>query len=194
MRAWYLRRAVPWTALLGCCLTVGVAAGLLARWPAAEEALLPVLLGACATAAGFAFDEPLPSLAEVTPRGGTWWRTTRLSVASLPVLLWLAVLGWRPGHVPEERPGWLLAGAASIVLVTGAAALAARRGVRAPGPVLAAWVAIAVYVPLVLAIMLGWVLVYPFGHLTQTIVLFWSTLAALGALALALALRPGLRR
>ena len=194
MRAWYLRRAVPWAALLGCCLTTVMASVLLSRWPAAEEALLPVLLGTCATAAGFAFDEPLPSLAEVTPRGATWRRTTRLMVTALPLLLWLAVLEWRPGHVPEDRPGWLLAGTASIALLTGAAALAARRGVRAPGPALAAWVALTLYLPLVLAVMLGWVLVYPFGHLTRPIVAFWSTLGVLGALALALALRPGLRR
>ena len=184
MRAWYLRRAIPWVALLGCCGTAGAAALLGARWPTAEEALLPVLLAGCAAAAGFVFDEPLPSLAEVTPRGATWRRTTRLTAVSIPTAVWWgAVAG---------RPGWLLAGSASIGLLAGLAALAGRRGIGAPGPALAAWVALAVFLPLVLSIMLGWPLVYPFGAVTTTIVTFWCAIAVLGALVLGLALRPGL--
>lgn len=183
MRAWYLGKAIPWTALLGCCLAAVVAALLVARWPTVEEALLPVLLGACAAAAGFVFDEPLPSLAEVTPRGTTWRRTTRLVAVSVPAATWLAVMA--------GRPEWWLVGGASIGLLVGLAGLAARRGIGAPGSTLAASVAVAVFVPLVLSIMLGWTLVYPFGPLTSTIVTFWSSIAALGAVTLGLALRPG---
>jgi hypothetical protein len=90
------------------------------------------------------------------------------------------------------RPGWWLAGGASICLLAGLAALAARRGIGAPGPALAAGAALAVFVPLVLSIMLGWTLIYPFGAVTTTVVTFWCVIAALGALMLGLALRPGL--
>lgn len=185
MRAWYLRRAIPWVALLGCCLAAVTAAVLLARWPRAEEALLPVLLAGCAAAAGFAFDEPLPALAEVTPRGATWRRTTRLGAVALPTAVWVAATGW--------QPEWWLAGGASIGLLTGLAALAARRGTPAPGTALAGSVALAVFAPLVLSIMLGWTLVYPFGPVTTTIVAFWTAVAGLGAVGLGLAFRPGLR-
>ena len=184
MRAWYLRRAIPWVALLGCCAAAGAAALLLDRWPTAEEGLVPVVLGGCAAAAGFAFDEPLPALAEVTPRGASWRRTTRLTVVSLPMAVWVAATG--------TSPGWWLVGGASIGLLTGLAALGARRGVPAPGAALAGAVALAIFVPLVLSIMLGWTLVYPFGSVTTTIVTFWTAVAGLGAVTLGLALRPGL--
>ncbi len=194
MRTWYLSRAIPWVALLGCCVTALVMALLLARWPVAEEAFLPVVLAFSAAAAGFTFDEPLPSLAEVTPRGGTWRRTTRLTVALVPAAVWGSVIAWRPGEVPAERVGWWLVGVAAITLLAGLAALSARRGVQAPGALLASVVAVALFVPLVFSIMLGWVLVYPFGGLTGTIVTFWCGVAGVGLLALALALRPGLGR
>lgn len=191
---WYLRRAVPWAALLGCCAgAVGVAL-LLERWPTSALVLLPVLLACCVAAAGFAFDEVTLPVVEVTPRGATWRRGARLAVAAVPLLLWGAVVWLRPGDLALDRVAWWAVGSAAIVLALGAAALASRRSVAAPGSVLAPVVAIALISPMVITSFLGWASVYPFGDLTATGQGLWWLVGGAGLVACAAALRPGVRR
>ena len=76
---WYLRRAIPWMALLGCwpgpCCWWS-------RWTSGRRralVLLPGLVAACAAAAAFCFDEVSLPVVEVTPRGAAWRRTARLA-------------------------------------------------------------------------------------------------------------------
>ncbi|MGH3337016.1 MAG: hypothetical protein ACRDOZ_14440 [Nocardioides sp.] len=194
MRFWYLRRAIPWIALLGCSAAGLLATGLLHRWPSASMALLPAILACCAAAAAFVFDEQALSVVSVTPRGATWRRTTRLSVAALPLGVWTALIAWRPGDLPLTRAGWLLAGAATILLVVGMAGVAARRELPAPGALLAPVIAIAVFSPVVITLFLGWSSIYPVGDFESGVRTFWLLVAGSGVVACAAALRPGVRR
>lgn len=189
---WYLRRAVPWAALLGCCVgAVGVAL-MLERWPSAAIVLLPVLLACCAAAAGFIFDEVTLPVVEVTPRGATWRRSTRLAVASLPLALWGAVVWLRPGDSILDRGEWWVVGSAAIVLTAGTAAILSRRSIAAPGGALAPVVAIVLVSPLVVTGFLGWASVYPFGELTGGGRALWWLVGGGGVVACLAALRPGL--
>jgi len=193
-RGWYLRRAVPWLPMLVClALACGLTAAL-ARWPHHALSFLPAILACCAVAASFAFDEPNPAVAAVTPRGAGWRRTTRLVAALAPLVLWIAVVAVRPGDLDLQRPGWWLLGGSVVVLVAGLAGLAARREVTAPSGPLSAGVALAVYVPLVIAMFLGWTPPYPIDGFPAGVAFFWSGIAGLGLLALGAALRPGLGR
>ncbi len=193
LRWWYLRRAVPWRAVLLPCLGAALLAGGLARWPSTALAFLPALLACCAAAAAFAFDERSVALVAVTPRGAAWRRTARLAVAVVPLGVWSAVVLLRPGSLPLERPGWALIGAAAIVLVVGVAALASRREVPAPGGTLAALIALGALAPLVVSLVLGWPSVYPVVGFDGGIAAFWLVVGGAGAAALAVALRPGIR-
>lgn len=190
---WYLRRAVPWAALLGCCAGAVTAGLLLERWPTASFLLLPVLLACCAAAAGFAFDETTLPVVEVTPRGATWRRVSRLAVAAVPLALWGAVVWLRPGDLAIDRPAWWAVGGSAIVLALGAAAMASRRSVASPGGALASVVAIALVSPLVITSFLGWSPVYPFDDLTATGQGLWWLVGGAGLAACVLGLRPGLR-
>lgn len=192
-RWWYLRRAVPWTALLGCCAGAAGVGLVLGRWPQSSFILLPLLLACCAAAAGFAFDEvPLP-VVEVTPRGATWRRVSRLAVAAVPFALWGAVVWWRPGDLVLDRGAWWAVGGAAVGLAAGAAAVASRRAVATPGNMLAPIVAIALVAPLVVTSFLGWSSLYPFGDLATGASTMWVALGAAAVVACVTALRPGLR-
>ena len=131
---WYLRRAIPWMALLGL-LRRGPAAGR-SRWPSGRRSalvLLPGLLASCAAAAAFCFDEAALPVVEVTPRGAGWRRTARLAVVLVPLGGWTVVVVVRPGDLPLDRSGWWLVGVAAIALTSGLAARASRRAVASPG-------------------------------------------------------------
>ena len=193
LRWWYLRRGIPWLALLGCCAAALVLTGVLARWPEAAVGLLPALLACCAVAAAFLFDERATAVVAVTPRGATWRRTARLAVAAVPLAVWALVVAARPGDLPLERPGWWLVGAATIGLVTGIAALASRRDVAAPGSVLAGVIPVAVIGPVVVTAFLGWDTIYPIEGFGEGIRQFWLVVGVGGAIACVLALRPGVR-
>lgn len=193
MRLWYLRRAIPWIALLGCCAAALVAAGLLHRWPSTVMALLPAILACCAAAAAFVFDEHAAAVVAVTPRGATWRRTARLAVTLVPVAVLGVLVAWRPGDLPLSRPGWLLAGVASVLLVVGVAGVAARRGVPAPGALLAPVIAIAVFSPVVITLFLGWSSIYPVEDFTTAITAFWLVVGGAGLLTCLFALRPSIR-
>lgn len=188
---WYVRRAVPWLALLACCGAAAVAAVALHRWPASAGVLLPAILGACAAGSAFVFDERELAVAAVTPRAA-WRRTARLGVAVVPLAVWSGVVVSRPDTVPLDRPGWWLIGVALTLLTTGAAALAARREQPAPGSGIASAVAMAVFVPGLLSMLLGWGSLYPVGEFGSGVGAFWGAVAAAGVVACLVALRPGL--
>lgn len=193
MRLWYLRRAIPWVALLGCCTAALAAAGLLHRWPSAAMALLPAMLACCAAAAAFVFDEHAASVVAVTPRGAGWRRTARLAVALVPLALWAGLVAWRPGDLPLERPGWLLVGLSTLLLIVGVAGVAARRELAAPGALIAPVIAIAVFSPVVITLFLGWSSIYPTGEFARGVTTFWLVVAGSGLVTCAVALRPRLR-
>ena len=184
-RWWYLRRGVAWQPVLGCLAAAVVAVGLLARWPSSAVLMLPALLAALAAGAAFLYDEPAVSIASVTPRGSTWRGTTRLLAALFPLALWAAVIALRPGDLPLSQPGWLLLGAASILLATGIAALAVRPGNPTPGPTLAGLIAIAVLAPVVTAGFLGFPIPFPLEGFPDGIRTFWVVVACVAALACA---------
>lgn len=190
LRWWYLRRGVPWPAVLGCCAAAGLLAGLLARWPTSALVLLPAILACCAAAASFVFDERPVLLVAVTPRGTTWRRTARLAVAAVPLGVWAAVALARPGDLPLDRGGWLLIGFAAISLSVGCAALASRREVTSPGAMLAPVVALAAISPVVVTAFLGWGSAYPIDELPQGAWVFWTVVALTGAAVHAWAARP----
>lgn len=190
---WYLRRGVAWSPVLGGCAAGVAIAVMLARWPSTAFGLLPVLLACCAGAAAFLFDERGTAVVAVTPRGATWRRTARLTVAVLPLSVWTTVVLLRPGNLPLERSGWWLVGAAGIGTVSGLAALASRRQVAAPGSILTAVVTLTAVGPVVVSAFLGWDSVYPLEGFATGVWTFWLTVAAVGAVACGLALRPGIR-
>ena len=49
--AWYLRRAIPWMALLGCLVGSLLLAVALDHWPSTAGVLLPVLVACCTASA-----------------------------------------------------------------------------------------------------------------------------------------------
>lgn len=178
---------------LGACGAAVVMAGLLARWPDEAFLLGPALLACCAAATAFVYDEDALEVVAVTPRGASWRRLNRLGVAVLPLSVWAFVVTLRPGQIPLQRSGWLLLGAATVLLVAGSAALASRRFVPTPGAVLAPVVALAVVAPVTLSGMFSWGTIYPIGDFPEPVRTVWLGVALSGAAACALALRPGLR-
>jgi hypothetical protein len=191
--AWYLRRAVPWAALLGCCAAAGLLALTLERWPSTALLVLPAVLGCCAGAAAFAFDERALPVVEVTPRGDSWRRTARLAVAGVPVAVWAALVLAGPGDLPSSRPSWLLLGVAAIALTAGAAGVLSH-GTAAPGGSLAGVVVLVVLGPVVLDGFLGWGSIYPFEPLGAGLTVLWSGVALVAVAACVGAVRPRLRR
>jgi hypothetical protein len=191
---WYLRRAVPWTALLGRCAAAVVVAGMLDRWPSAAPVLLPALTACCAAGAAFCFDETSLPVVEVTPRGTRWRRTARLVVAALPLSVWTVAVLLRPGDLALERASWWLVGAAAVAAGVGLAGVASRRAVPTPGPPLAAAVVLAAIGPVVVTSFLGVESIYPVGDFAWSIRTVWLGVASVGLLACGLAVRPGVRR
>jgi hypothetical protein len=188
---WYLRRAIPWMALLGCCAGAVLLVVALDRWPTTALVLLPALVAACAAAAAFCFDEvPLP-VVEVTPRGATWRRTARLVTAGVPLGVWTLAVLIRPGDLPLSRGSWWLVGFAAIGLTVGVAALASRHAIANPGGSLASAVVMVVISPVVVGAFLGWDSLYPIGDFASGVLTTWLAVAGAGALACAAALRPG---
>lgn len=192
MRGWYLRRAVPWRALLGCCVAAGVVTLMLDRWPSTALVALPALLACCAAAAAFLFDEASLAVVEVTPRGAAWRRTARLAVAAVPVGVWTLLVLARPGDLPLERPSWWLIGAAAIALTAGAAGLVSRGDTPAPGGSLAAVVVLTVLGPVIVTGFLGWDSIYPFDTFGPGVTVLWSAVAVAGVAACVSVVRPRL--
>lgn len=193
-RLWYLRRAVPWIALLGCA-TAAVTVGLVVeRWPASALMLLPILLACFVVAATFSFDERALAVVEVTPRGGSWRRSLRLGVGLVPVAAWLLALAVDPGDLPLGLGDWGLVGMAAVVVGVAAASLLSGREVASPGGVLAPWVVLVLCAPVVISLFLGVGQIYPYGDMGETRAAWWGAAAIGGALVAAVSLRPGVRR
>lgn len=188
---WYLRRAIPWMALLGCCAAALLLAVALDRWPTTALVLLPALVASCAASAAFTFDEASLPVVEVTPRGATWRRAARLAVALVPLGVWALFVVVRPGDLPLHRPSWLLVGLATIGLTVGLAALASRHAMASPGGSLAAAVVLAVISPVVVCAFLGWDSLYPIGDFSAGVLAFWLALTGVAALACVAAIRTG---
>jgi hypothetical protein len=191
MRLWYAGRAVPWIPLLACLALAGTAAAVGHRWPDALVVLLPAALAACAAAAGFAFDEAALPVVAVTPRGAGWRRSTRLGVATIPLLWWLGVVGTVPGTVGPDRLSWTIVGLACIGFATAVAALGNRRDTAAPGSAVAPLVAGLVLTPLVIGPVGGWPPIFPLGPFPDDLTTAWGAGAATAAGLAAWALRPG---
>ena len=191
--AWYLRRAVPWTTLLGCSTGALVVAVLLERWPSSVLVLLPTLLACCAAAAAFSFDETALPVVAVTPRGAAWRRVARLGAAAVPFVVFACVVAVRPGDLPLARGPWLLLGAGAIGLTTGLAALASRRHVSRPGSSLSGPVVLAVLGPVVVTAFLGWESIYPVGEFGAGVRNLWLGISGLAVVTCLLALWPRLR-
>jgi len=190
---WYLRRAIPWMALLGCLVGSLLLTVALDRWPSTAGVLLPVLVACCTASAAFTFDEVSLAVVEVTPRGALWRRTTRLGVALLPLTAWTVVVALRPGDLPLSRGPWLLIGLACLAVTAGLAGLASRHSVATPGGSIATGVVLAVISPVVVAGFLGWDSLYPVGEFPRDMLAFWLVVAAGGALACVAAVRPAFR-
>ena len=186
---WYLRRAVPWAALLGCCAAAGVIAASIARWPSSTAGLLPAVLACCAAGGAFVFDEDAAPVTAVTPRA-RWRLGVRCGAALVPLAVWSAIVLLRPGDVPQQRGGWWLVGTSVVVAAVGAAGIASRRDLVAPGSVVAALVALAVFAPMVVGSVLGWPSPYPAEGLTAGVRAFWLCVAGAGLAACVATVRP----
>lgn len=193
-RLWYLRRAVPWIALLGCAVAATSVGLVLHRWPESGLMLLPILLACFVVAATFSFDERALAVVEVTPRGGWWRRSLRLGVGLAPVAAWLLALALDPGNLALGLGDWGLVGVAAVAVGAGAASLLSGREVASPGGVLAPWVVLVLCAPVVVSLFLGVGQIYPYDQMGATRATWWGAAAAGGALVAALSLRPGVRR
>lgn len=186
---WYLRRAVPWVPVLGCCGAAVLAAGAAHQWPSTVVVMLPAVLGCCAAAASFVFDERETAVASVTPRA-PWRRRVRLGAAALPLALWTAVAAWPPDGLPRERLDWWLTGLVAVLVSSGAAGLTSGHDSSAPGGLLSGLVALAVFVPLVVGSVVETASPYPFEGFTDGVRAWWLAAGALGLAACLQAVRP----
>ena len=194
MFLWYARRGISWVPLLVCLFLVLVVALLLRQWPSSQVVLLPAALAICAAATGFVFDESATAVVTVTPRGAGWRRTVRCLVALLPAGVWISVMATLDQQeIAVDRSDWVLAGLGSQLVALGAAALASRRGIAAPGSAVASALVLLVLAPLVVGPMAGWDPVLPLGSFPGWVTWFWLVAALLGAGLVARAVRPRLR-
>lgn len=188
MRLWYLRRAVPWSALLVSLSAAGLLTLLLHRWPEVSIVGLPLVAASCAAGAGFVYDEPAAAIASVTPRAGWWRGSARLLAALPPLTAVLVLLAVMPDELRLDRNGWWLIGAAFVLLAVVPAAWAARSQVGKPGGVVAGGAVLLGIAPVVLSMMLGWEPIYPFGEFATWVQAFWVAVGLLAAVGCAAAM------
>jgi hypothetical protein len=190
MRLWYLGKAVPWGALLGCCAVAALAVASLHPWPGNAWAVMPVVLAACAAASGFVFDELAVAVTAVTPRGGSWGPSSRLAAGLVPLGVFGVLVVSAPTALSLDRPAWLLTGVGAMAMAAGAAASCARRQLPRPGPVVAGAVALLVLAPMIAGPFLDWQSVFPWGDPPGWVLGFWGTLAGLGIVLAVTAASP----
>lgn len=182
MALWYLRRAVPWSALLGCLATAGVLVGL-AHWKDSTAGVaLPLVALLSVAAAGFTLDEPALTVASVTPRSD-WAQRLRLSTSLLPLACGLGMLVAAPGSASEGDWALVLAGLGGAIVLL--ASLGVRRGLARPGAALASGVVLVGLAPLVMGLLIDVPALYPLPGLTDRATSFWTLvlLASLSGLA-----------
>lgn len=145
MLAWYLRRAVPWAALLGC-LAVAVAMVLPAReWEFSRGLAVVFAVVVPCAAAGLCFDEPAREVASVTPRAARWAMIARVMAAAVPFAIAVGavvVIG-----DPTPVADWTLVAASVTGVVSFVALVAAGAGSARPGAQIASVVVLLAVVP-----------------------------------------------
>lgn len=101
LAAWYIQRAVPWAALLGC---LALAAAII--YPARHWELFGLegifVFSLTCGAAGLCFDEPAIEIASVTPRANRWAKLARLATATVPFAAGCAFTAAIGGPVPAS--------------------------------------------------------------------------------------------
>ncbi|HYG94385.1 MAG TPA: hypothetical protein VD859_12425 [Nocardioides sp.] len=179
---WYLRRAVPWTALLGGPALGSALVLLVHRWESLAGLVLPLVAVVAAAAAAFALDEPSAAVTTVTPRGRRWAHTARAVAALVPLGAGAALLLAAPATLRGDLSDWLLtlAGLGALVLCLGLSA-AVRQHPGAGGAIAAA-VVLAGLTPLVLGVLLDLDPPYPLPQLSDGLRAMWGV-AFLGGVA-----------
>ncbi len=189
-RLWYLRRAVPWVAVISCLALAALLSAATHRWPTSAVVLLPFAVASGAAAAGFLLDDAGSALTGSTPRGGRWAEGSRL--ATLPVIgvLVLALVGPAAGAAGLSALAW-----SGVSLVSVALGLAVARALRvrvpAPGTHVAVVLVLATALPFTVGALLGWVPPWPEDELSGWVAAFWASLAGVSALVLVSGLLRG---
>ena len=191
MRLWYLRRAVPWAALLGGLVAAAGLVGLTRAWEGFTGLGLPLAALLAASCAAFVFDEPAVAVTAVTPRGSRWGRSARLALAGLPVLAGSALLAAAPGDT--DLAGWTvvvlgLGGTVALLALAGSVRQLAR-----PGSAVASAAVLLGMTPIVLGLFLDFRSPYPLPPLTDGLTAFWGSASTISVLACAVLLSRPLR-
>lgn len=182
MRLWYLQRAVPWAALLGCLLGAAVMSALTHRWPSMGWLAMPAIALLCAASAAFLRDEPAVAVVSVTPRGGAWATGVRTACALVPLGMSLVLLATLPSELDLDPAGSSLVAAATVLVALGSASWAARRQLPRPGGAIASAIVLVGLAPLPVSALLGWASVFPFGPFPDGVRGLWIAVAAAGVL------------
>lgn len=182
MVLWYLRRAVPWTTLLGCLAAGAALVATTHRWEAFAGLGLPLAALVSAAAAAFLLDEPAVAVTSVAARGGRWAVCARVAVALLPLAAGVLLLLAAPDGVRGDATAWslVLAGLLSAVVVL--TLVGARRQLPRPGATIASAVVLLGMAPTVLGMFLDWRSPYPTPDLSEELEAFWAVLLAAGLL------------
>lgn len=178
---WYLRRAVPWSALLGGLVAAGVLVALVHRWEDATGAALPVVALLAAAGAAFAHDEPAVAVTGVTPRGGRWAPNLRYAAALAPPVVGLGLLVAAPGTL--DRSDWALVVAGLAGTATALAGLASLRHVPRPGAAVAGLVVFLGLTPLAMGPFLDLPELFPSPGLTDGVTTSWAAVVAAAVVA-----------
>ena len=190
MRLWYLRRGVPWAAVIGCLAVAAVLAAAAHRWPSAATVLLPFVVAGGAAAAGFLLDEASAVLVGSTPRGGRWADASRLAVLPPIGLLLLVLVLPAAGAAGLTGRGWAVVCLAAVALGT-AVARALRTRWPSPGSQVAALLVLVTALPFTVGALLGWASPWPGEELTGTLAALWVGVGAVAAVVVATGLLRG---
>lgn len=195
---WYLRRAVPWSPVLGA---VGLVVALIAaahRWEEVEGLALTLAALVTVAAAALVYDDAAVAVTAVTPRA-RWAQWARLAAGVAVLALGGAVLLTGAGHT--DRSDWALAVAALGGATLLVALVGRQRQVPRPGTPVASGVVLLGLAPLVVGLFLDLGSPYPAPGLTDAAATRWGVVAAVVWIALAVRLdgrwlggSPGLGR
>lgn len=172
MVAWYLRRAVPWTALLGCLALAAALVALVHRWEVLAGLVLPLVCLLAVAGAAFTFDEPCVTVTTVTPRGGRWSTSARGLVGLGSLGSGVALLVAAPGAT--DTRGWALVVGALGAVAMLAALVATRRQLASSGAAIATTTVLLGVSPLVVAMFLDLGSPYPLPELSDGVELLWT--------------------